>query len=75
MHEGDNPSFLNEFMKFYFIFDNCIHIRIFKQIPKYLATGLVILPTPQRGVLLYNTTNPPERPLILLTTYIHPNKS
>ena len=35
MHEGDNPSFLVEFMKFTFI-----HIRISKQMPKYLATGL-----------------------------------
>ena len=24
----------------YFLFDSFIHIRIFKQIPKYLATGL-----------------------------------
>ena len=42
MHEGDNPSFLDEFMKFYFLLDTCsfIHIRIFQQIPKYLATGL-----------------------------------
>ena len=37
MHEGDNPLFLNEFMKFIFLLDNFIHIRIFKQIPKYLA--------------------------------------
>ena len=32
---GRYPSFLDEFMKFTFI-----HIRIYKQIPKYLATGL-----------------------------------
>ena len=37
MHEGDNPSFLDEI---YFLLDSCIHIRIFKQILKYLATGL-----------------------------------
>ena len=37
MHEGDNPSFLDEF---YFLLDSFIHIRISKQIPKYLATGL-----------------------------------
>jgi hypothetical protein len=31
MPEGDNPSFWN---------DRSIHIRIWKQVPKYLATGL-----------------------------------
>jgi hypothetical protein len=35
MHEGDDPSFGDEFMKFTFIY-----IRIFKQVPVYLATGL-----------------------------------
>jgi hypothetical protein len=35
MHEGDNPSFCDEFVTFTFI-----HIRIFKQVPKYLATVL-----------------------------------
>ena len=29
MHEGDNPSFLGEFMKFNFLLDSFIHIRIF----------------------------------------------
>ena len=28
------------FFKFYFFLDSIIHIRIFKQVPKYLATGL-----------------------------------
>jgi hypothetical protein len=32
MPEGDNPSFWDEFIT--------IHIRILKQVPKYLATGL-----------------------------------
>jgi hypothetical protein len=45
MHEGDNPSFGDEFTKspsyfFLFFFDSSIHIRILKQVPKYLATGL-----------------------------------
>jgi hypothetical protein len=35
MPGGDNPSFLDEFTKFTFI-----HIRILKQVPTYLATGL-----------------------------------
>jgi hypothetical protein len=35
MHEGDNLSFWDEFVKF-----TSIHIHIFKQVPKYLATGL-----------------------------------
>ena len=37
---GRYPSFLDEFMKFTFLLVSFIHIRIFKQIPKYLATGL-----------------------------------
>jgi hypothetical protein len=40
MPEGGNPSFWDEFTKFYFFLDSSIHIRIFKQVPKYLATGL-----------------------------------
>jgi hypothetical protein len=42
MHERDNPLFRDEFIKFAFLFDSSIHIRIFKQVPKYvyLATGL-----------------------------------
>jgi hypothetical protein len=40
MHEGDNLSFWDEFIKFTFFIDSCIYIRIFKQVPKYLATGL-----------------------------------
>jgi hypothetical protein len=40
MHEGDNPSFWDEYMKFYFFLDRIIHIRIIKQVPKYLATRL-----------------------------------
>ena len=28
MHEGDNPSFLDEFNKIYFLLDSYIHIRI-----------------------------------------------
>jgi hypothetical protein len=39
MPEGDNPSFGDEFIKFTF-FDSSIHIRILKQVPKHLATGL-----------------------------------
>ena len=39
MHEGDNPSFWDEFMKFTFSY-SFIHIRIFKHVPKYFATGL-----------------------------------
>jgi hypothetical protein len=39
MPEEDNPSFGDEFMKFTF-FDSSIHVRILKQAPKYLATGL-----------------------------------
>jgi hypothetical protein len=35
MPEGDNPSFWDEFIKF-----TSMHIRILKQVPKYLATGL-----------------------------------
>jgi hypothetical protein len=40
MHEGDNPSFWVEFIKFTFFLYSWIHIRILKQVPKYLATGL-----------------------------------
>jgi hypothetical protein len=42
MYEGDNPSFLDEFIKICFFLDSSIHIHIFKQVPKYmyLATGL-----------------------------------
>jgi hypothetical protein len=39
-HEGDNPSFWDEFMKFIFFFDSFIYSRVFKQVPKYLATGM-----------------------------------
>jgi hypothetical protein len=35
MNEGDDHSFWDEFMKFTFLL--CF---IFKQVPKYLATGL-----------------------------------
>jgi hypothetical protein len=42
--EGDtsNLSFWDEFTKFTFFLDSSIHIRILKQVPKYLhvATGL-----------------------------------
>jgi hypothetical protein len=42
MHEGDNPLFWNEFIKFYFFHDSSMHIRIIKelQVPKYLAARL-----------------------------------
>jgi hypothetical protein len=40
MAEGENPSFWDEFTKIYFFLDNSIHIRILKQVPRYLATGL-----------------------------------
>ena len=30
-HKGDKPSFLDEFIKFYFFLDSSVHIRIFKQ--------------------------------------------
>jgi hypothetical protein len=40
MPEGDNPSFCDEFVKFTFFLDSSIHIRILKQVSKYLATGL-----------------------------------
>jgi hypothetical protein len=40
MHEGDNASFRNEFIQFNVFLTVKIHIRIFKQVPKYLATGL-----------------------------------
>jgi hypothetical protein len=39
MPEGDNPSLLDEFTNLLF-FDSSIHIRILKQVPKYLATEL-----------------------------------
>jgi hypothetical protein len=39
MHEGDNPSFRDEFIKLTF-FARIIHFGIFKEVPKYLATGL-----------------------------------
>jgi hypothetical protein len=34
MHEGDDPSFWDKFMKFTFLFT-----ALFKQVPKYLATS------------------------------------
>jgi hypothetical protein len=40
MPEGDNPSFSDEFTKYIFCLVCPIHIRIIKQVPKYLATGL-----------------------------------
>jgi hypothetical protein len=40
MHEGDNPSFFRWIYKIYFFLDSAIHIRIFKEVPRYLATGL-----------------------------------
>jgi hypothetical protein len=40
MPEGDNPSFCDEFIKFTFLGDSSIHIRILKQVPKYSATWL-----------------------------------
>jgi hypothetical protein len=40
MHEENNPSFSDEFTKFHFFPDSSIHIRILKQVPKYIATGL-----------------------------------
>jgi hypothetical protein len=40
MHEEDNPSFWDEFIKFYFFLDSSIHIRILKQVSKDLATGM-----------------------------------
>jgi hypothetical protein len=39
MTEGYNSSFLDEFT-IYFFLDGSIQIRILKQVPKYLATGL-----------------------------------
>jgi hypothetical protein len=39
MHEGDNPSFGDEFINFTFFVDSFIHICILKQVPKYLAIG------------------------------------
>jgi hypothetical protein len=40
MHEGDNPSFRYEFINFVFFLTIFIFFGIFKQEPKYLATGL-----------------------------------
>jgi hypothetical protein len=42
MHEGDicNPSIGNEVIQFIFFLRAIIHIFIFKQVPKYLATRL-----------------------------------
>jgi hypothetical protein len=40
MPEGDNPSFCDELWNLLFSLDSSIHIRILKQVPKYLATGL-----------------------------------
>jgi hypothetical protein len=40
MPEWDNHSFWDEFTKFTFFLDSSIHIRILKQVPKYIATGL-----------------------------------
>jgi hypothetical protein len=41
MHEEDNPLFGDEFnYNSYFFPDSLFYIRIFKQVPKYLATGL-----------------------------------
>jgi hypothetical protein len=39
MHEGDNPSFWDEFI-FKKILDGSIHIRTFKWEQKYLPAGL-----------------------------------
>jgi hypothetical protein len=38
MRDGDNPSFWEEFTNYFL--DSSVHIRILKQVPKYLATGL-----------------------------------
>jgi hypothetical protein len=43
MHEGDNPSFRDEFIKFYFFSWQFYSYSYLKQVPKYLATGLKIL--------------------------------
>jgi hypothetical protein len=40
MHEGDNPLFWDEFIRFTFCLDSSIHIRILKEVPKDLVTGL-----------------------------------
>jgi hypothetical protein len=40
LHDGDNPLFWEEFIKFCYFLDCFFYIRIFKQAPKYLATGL-----------------------------------
>jgi hypothetical protein len=40
MPEGDNPLFWDESIKFTLFPDSSIHIRILKQVPKNLATGL-----------------------------------
>jgi hypothetical protein len=40
MHEGDNPSFRDEFIKFTFFLTVLFILVLFKQVPKYLATGL-----------------------------------
>jgi hypothetical protein len=39
MHKGDNRFEMN-LKKFTFFLDSSIHIRIIKQVPKYLATWL-----------------------------------
>jgi hypothetical protein len=41
MHEGDKPSFLDEFINCAF-FDSSIHIRTFKEVPKYLLSYLAV---------------------------------
>jgi hypothetical protein len=39
MHEGDNPSFWNEFIKFTFFWQNYSY-SYFKQVPKYLNSDV-----------------------------------
>jgi hypothetical protein len=38
--EGDDPSFSDEFIKIFYFLDSSIQIPIFKQVLKYIATGL-----------------------------------
>jgi hypothetical protein len=40
MHEEDNPSFGDEFIKFTFFLTVQFIFVFFKQVPKFLATGL-----------------------------------
>jgi hypothetical protein len=40
IHERDNPSFWNEFIKKNIFFLSELFIFVFKKVPKYLATGL-----------------------------------